>query len=123
MQILQSALQIFIALCLLNVWVLRFRRRTAYRGGDAGSMKEEFASYGLPEWLMYVIGALKIGIAVCFLAGLWFHPIVLPAGLLLCVLMLGALAMHAKIRDPLTKSLPALAVLVFSATLCWLATR
>jgi hypothetical protein len=123
MHLLLSALQILVALGLLNVWVLRFRQSTAYRGGDASSMKEEFAYYGLPDWLMYVVGALKVAIAVCLVAGVWFPPLVLPAGLLLCVLMLGALAMHGKVRDPLKKSLPALAVLGLSVAICWLAMR
>jgi hypothetical protein len=123
MNLLQSALQIIVALGLLNVWVLRFKQNTAYRGGNAHSMKEEFAFYGLPVQFVYVVGALKIAVALCFIAGIWLHFLVLPAALLLCLLMLGALAMHVKVRDPLKKSLPALAVLVLSAAICVLATQ
>jgi hypothetical protein len=36
---------------------------------------------------------------------------------LLAVLMLGALAMHLKVRDPLLKSVPALAMLAMTTTL------
>jgi len=123
MNLLESALQIIVALGLLNVWVLRFQQNTAYRGGTARSMKEEFAFYGLPAQLVYVVGALKIAIALCFIVGLWLHILVFPAALLLCLLMLGALAMHVKVRDPLKKSLPALAVLVLTAAICVLAIR
>ena len=84
-------------------------------------MKEEFVFYGLPLQLVYVVGALKIAIALCFIAGLWLHFLVVPAALLLCLLMFGALAMHVKVRDPLRKSLPALAVLLLSVAICVLA--
>ena len=86
--------QVVAALGLLNVWLLRSSQATPYRGGEARSMREEFQAYGLPAWFTWVIGALKIGVAVCFLAGIWIPALVLPAALVLCVLMLGALAMH-----------------------------
>ena len=116
-------LQITAALGLLNVWLLRFNRPTAYRGGDAGSMREEFAQYGLPAWFAYVVGTLKIGSALALLAGIWLPAAVLPAAALICILMLGALAMHASIRDPLKKSLPALGMLVICLVVVWGAMR
>lgn len=116
-------LQIVAALGLLNVWLLRFNQRTAYRGGAAGSMREEFTAYGLPSWFAYVIGALKIGSALALIGGIWFPSVVLPAAALVCVLMLGALAMHAKIRDPLTKYVPALGMLLLCLGILWGATR
>ncbi len=104
-------LQILVALGLLNVWLLRFKRSTAYRGGQARSMPEEFAAYGLPGWFLYVVGALKVGGALCLIAGIWLPGLVLPAALVIAVLMVGALAMHLKIRDPLKKCVPALLML------------
>lgn len=119
MQIFLAALEIVVALGLLNVWPLRFSRKTSYRGGNAQSMPEEFAAYGLPPWSTYLVGALKVGAALCLLAGLWFHFLVFPAAAVVGVLMLGALAMHLKIRDPLMKSLPALVMLLMSSAICW----
>ena len=116
-------LQIVAALGLLNVWLLRFNRRTGYRGGDAGSMVEEFAAYGLPAWFAYVIGALKVGSALALIAGIWRPAVVLPAAALISILMLGALAMHARIRDPLKKFLPALGMLVLCLGIIWGAMR
>jgi hypothetical protein len=52
MESLALVSQIVIALGLLNVWLLRAKRPTAYRGGDAQNMKEEFEAYGLPAWFM-----------------------------------------------------------------------
>ena len=115
------SLQIAAALGLLNVWLLRFNRRTAYRGGDAASMPQEFAAYGLPAWFAYVVGTLKVGSALALIAGIWFPAVVFPAAALICVLMLGALGMHARIRDPLRKSLPALAMLGLCLGICWVA--
>ncbi len=118
MNIVTAALQIVVALGLLNVWLLRAQRRTSYRGGNARSMQEEFAAYGLPDWSRYVIGTLKVGSAVCLIAGLWLPGLVLPAASLVVLLMLGALAMHLKIGDGLTKSVPALVMLVLSIGIC-----
>ena len=112
-------LQIIVALTLLNVWLLRFHRSTAYRGGDAHSMREEFAFYGLPAWSTYLVGTLKVGAAFCLIAGLWFHFLVFPAALLIGILMVGALGMHLKVRDPLKKSLPAIILLTLSIIICW----
>ena len=119
MRTMMSILQLTAALGLLNVWLLRFNRRTAYRGGEAASMPEEFAAYGLPAWFAYVIGTLKVGAALALIAGIWFPAVVLPAAALICVLMLGALAMHARIGDPLRKSLPALGMLLLCLAIGW----
>lgn len=116
-------LQVIVALGLLNVWLLRFNQSTSYRGGSARTLLEEFAAYGLPAWFAYLIGALKIGSALALLAGLWLPALVFPAAALVCVLMVGALAMHAKIRDPFSKSIPALAMLLAALTICWSAIR
>lgn len=112
-----SALQVIVALGLLNVWLLRFHRATPYRGGASTNMAQEFAAYGLPSWFCYAVGATKVLCAVLLLLGLWIPALVLPATATLTVLMLGALTMHAKVRDPLQKSLPALAVLLMCLVL------
>lgn len=114
---LTTALQIVLALGLLNVWLLRSGNATSYRGGASTSLKEEFAAYGLPSWFFYLIGALKIGCAVALLVGLWQPSLIKPAAGLLVALMLGALAMHVKVSDPPVKSLPAMLMLVMSGTL------
>lgn len=123
MRTVMIILQIAAALGLLNVWLLRFEQRTGFRGGDAGTMVEEFAAYGLPAWFTYVVGSLKIGAALALIAGIWIHGIVLPAAALISILMIGALAMHIKIGDPVKKSLPALGMLALCLAISWGATR
>jgi hypothetical protein len=123
MQTFLYILQVIVALGLLNVWLLRFGRGTPYRGGNAQSMREEFAVYGLPRWAVYGVGGLKIAAALCLLAGIWVHVLVLPAAAVIAVLMVGALAMHLKVRDPLAKSLPAFSVLALCGAISWISTH
>ena len=104
--------QVVIALGILNVWLLRFDRSTEWRGGGADSMKEEFEAYGLPSWFVGVVGFFKVLCAILLLVGIWVPAVTLPAALGLAVLMLGAVAMHLRIGDPLKRSLPALSVFV-----------
>jgi hypothetical protein len=115
--VLSSILQVIVGLGLLNVWLVRARSSTGYRGGAAGSLKEEFAVYGLPDWTFYLVGGLKVVAGVLLIAGIWFPGLVRLPAVVVAVLMVGALAMHAKVKDPLTKSLPALAVLLMSVAI------
>ena len=118
MVLIVKVLQVTVALGLCNVWLLRFGKSTAYRGGNARSMKEEFAVYGLPVWLCYLVGVLKIGAAIALIVGLWIPSLVFPAAALIAMLMLGALAMHFKVSDPLIKCFPATLVLLATLGIC-----
>ena len=111
-------LQIIVALGLLNVWLLRANSSTGYRGGAAKNVKEEFAVYGLSVWFCYLIGFLKVSCAILLLFGLWFPGLRQPAALIISVLMLGAVLMHAKVGDPLKKTLPA-AVMLIMTVVVW----
>lgn len=115
--IVATILQVVVGLGLLNVWLLRPQSSTSYRGGDARSLKGEFAEYGLPEWMFYVVGALKIGAAIALIVGIWIPALVAPAAAVVVVLMLGAVAMHVKVSDPWKKALPAFLVLLMSAAI------
>jgi hypothetical protein len=106
-----AILQVIAGLGLINVWVVRPRSATAFRGGSSQTLREEFAAYGLPSWCFYAVGAAKIVSAVMLIVGIWVPQLVLPAALVVALLMVGALAMHAKVKDPLTKSVPALLML------------
>lgn len=112
-----TILQIIVGLGLLNVWLVRARTATAYRGGSAQSLKDEFATYGLPDWTFYAVGALKIGSAVLLIAGIWIPELIRPPAVVVALLMVGALAMHAKAKDPLTKSVPALLMLLMAVAI------
>jgi uncharacterized membrane protein YphA (DoxX/SURF4 family) len=109
---ISNILQVITGLGLLNVWLVRSRSSTAYRGGTATSLKDEFGVYGLPDWTFYLVGGLKVVCGVLLIAGIWIPGLVRPAAAVVALLMVGALAMHAKVKDPLQKSLPALSVLL-----------
>jgi uncharacterized membrane protein YphA (DoxX/SURF4 family) len=113
-----SVLQILVGLGLLNVWLLRRQSATAYRGGSAKNLKEEFAAYGLPAPMFYIVGGLKIICGVLLLVGLAYPPVVLPAAAVVAVLMVGAVAMHLKVGDPVTKYVPATLMLAMSGAIC-----
>lgn len=112
-------LQLCVAFGLLNVWVIRSNQKTPYRGSHSSSLKGEFAAYGLPLWSFYVIGFIKISSALLLLLGLWIPFLVFPSALVVSLMMLGAVFMHIKVKDPLKKCLPALIMLFFSIVICF----
>jgi hypothetical protein len=114
MHLVGKIAQVVIALGILNVWLLRFNQPTAYRGKAAANMREEFAAYGLPAWAMWLIGGLKITLAAGLIAGLWLPALVLPCGVGMAILMIGAIAMHFKVGDRPIRALPAVVMLVLS---------
>lgn len=104
--------QIGSSLWIFNVWFNRFNKDTGYRGGDAKNMKEEFELYGLSETTMYAVGAAKVSLAGLMLVGLLFPKVTRPASAGLAALMLGAIGMHMKVKDPIKRTMPA--ILVFT---------
>jgi uncharacterized membrane protein YphA (DoxX/SURF4 family) len=114
---LASLLQVIVGLGLLNVWLVRGRSATSYRGGTARTLRDEFATYGLPVVAFYLVGALKVGSAIVLIAGVWMTLPVQAAAGLVAALMVGALAMHLKVGDPPMKSLPAALMLAMSAAI------
>lgn len=100
-------LQVIVALSILNVWILQPKKATRWRGGNAKTLVEEFQVYGLPGWALYVIGALKITLAILLLVAIWYPELRHYAAMGLAILLLGSIIMHIRIKDPLIKSLPA----------------
>ena len=118
---LQYLLQIVAGLGIFNVWLLRFGQDTVYRGGNASNMREEFVVYGLPTVALYIVGLLKIVSAIGLIAGIFLPLLIAPSAILLAALMIGALVMHFKIRDPFKKSIPALIMLTLCVAILLLA--
>lgn len=116
-RIVASVLQLIIGIGLLNVWLVRRQASTSYRGGSAQSLRQEFAAYGLPAPMFYVVGTLKIISGIVLIAGLWFRLPVALAAAVVAALMVGALAMHVKVKDPVVKSVPAVVMLVLCVAL------
>jgi Fe2+ transport system protein B len=118
-------LKITLFLVIVNVWVFRFKKSTPYRGGQATTMTEEFTSYNLPAFMLYLVGVLKMLAASTLLLSLFIEneltPLLVEYSLYtMCLLMVGAILMHIKISDPLMKSLPAFLMLVISLAILFL---
>ena len=120
MQTLILLLQIVLALGIYNVWLVRRHRATPYRGGGAENLRAEFAAYGLPVWMMYVVGGIKLAAATALLIGIWIPAIVPLAAAVLAFMMLGAISMHIKIHDSLKQKMPAIAMLVMALLVVFL---
>lgn len=112
MQTILLVLQIILALGIYNVWLVRSHRATEYRGGGANSLRAEFAAYGLPVWMMYVAGGIKLSAATGLIVGIWIPMLIPISAIVLGVMMLGAIFMHMKIKDSLKQTAPAIGMLV-----------
>lgn len=117
--ILLMILQLIISIGLINVWLFRFNKTTEYRGGSAKNMKEEFIAYGLPEWSMYFVGFVKVAIAIMLIISIWVEELLLYNLIVLAALMIAAVFMHLKVKDPIKKSYPALSILFMIALIMY----
>ena len=114
METVRIVAQWVVGLGILNVWLLRPKKATAYRGGEAKNMTEEFAVYGLPGWFMVLIGICKVTIALLLIFGTWMPQIVQPAAIAMAILMSGAVLMHIKVKDPFKKTSASVAMLILA---------
>ena len=55
---------------------------------------------------------MKVTLAILLITAIWFPVLKQPAAIGLAVLLLGSIAMHIKIKDPMLKSFPAALFLV-----------
>lgn len=104
------SLQIIVALTILNVWFFRASRQTKFRGASAKSLSEEFEKYGLSKRVFIVTSVIKPLLAILLIVAIFFPVLTKPSALALAFFMLGALYMHFRVRDELTKYLPALSM-------------
>jgi len=100
-------LQIIVALTILNVWIFRATKETPFRGASARNLREEFQEYGLNKQIFFITSILKPLLALMLLIAIFVPHLTKPSALALAFFMLGALYMHFRVRDELTKYLPA----------------
>ncbi len=115
------ALKVIVSFSILNVWLIQPKKPTKWRGGNAKTIVEEFEVYGLSKSLCYVIGVLKVSLALLLLASIQFESLTLIGSLGLSVLLLGSIIMHLKIKDPMYKSFPAFLFILMNLTIAYLA--
>lgn len=114
------ALKLLVGLSILNVWLLNRNNVSQWRGGDADSMEEEFAHYGLSKNIMIAVGAIKCLLAIALLISIAYIDLELYAALGIAIMMAAAVGMHLKIADPLKKSFPAISFLILSLLIAYL---
>lgn len=108
MEYLKIIVKIIISLSVLNVWLLRANKKTSWRGANATSLKNEFKKYGLSETTMKIVGFVKITLAILIAASIFYPEIENYSALGMAIMMLGAIAMHFKIKDEFKCYVPSL---------------
>ena len=100
---LVTIMQIITATSVLFVWVVRYK-----------NIIKEFEQYKLPSWLRDVVGIFKISLAIMLLIGIFDERLKIIGAGGLSLLMVAALLTHLRVKNPIYKTLPALALLSFS---------
>ena len=77
-----------ISLGIIYAWTIGYNRPSKFRAGNARNMKEEFAVYGFPGWVLPVTRVVKLSLAVCLLFGYFFPIVVKPVAIALTIIML-----------------------------------
>jgi hypothetical protein len=94
-------IKILILSSVLFVWVVRY-----------DNIVEEFKQFGYPQWLRDFVGILKITSVGLLLTE---DPNLVSLGsLVICTLMLAALATHLKVSNPFYKMLPSFSLFSLS---------
>lgn len=93
--------KVIIPVAIFFVWVVRYE-----------NIVKEFKQYSLPDWLRDLVGITKLSCAL-LIATASGHMLQLGAGGL-ALLMVAALLMHLKVKNPPFKMLPAAILLIFS---------
>ena len=101
MEIISILSQLIVAISVIIVWVFRYE-----------NLVLEFKQYGLSSLVRNAVGASKIALATVFILGIWYTEFLIPAALLMAVLMIGAQYCHMKVKNPLVKFIPSLALLL-----------
>ena len=107
MEYLVILLQLIVALSLLNVWLVQSNKPSKWRGGAAKTLKEEFSVYGLPEFMFYLVGFLKVGLVILLLLSIHYTEFKEIAAYGLAIVLSGSVLMHIKVKDDVSKSFPA----------------
>lgn len=93
--------QMTVAISVAYVWIFRF-----------DNIVKEFKQYGLSDLTRSVVGAAKISLSTLLVVGIWHSSLVLIPSALMGLLMIAAQYFHFKIRNPFSKHLPSLFLLI-----------
>jgi hypothetical protein len=85
------------------VWVFRF-----------DNIVKEFKQYELSDLTRSMVGASKISLATLLVAGIWYPGLVFYPAIVMAFLMICAQWAHFKVKNPFSKHLPSLVLLLLS---------
>ena len=113
------AFKVIVGISILNVWLLQLNKPTRWRGGDAKTIVDEFKVYGFSKNFCYLIGFLKVSLALILIASIQLETLTLTGSLGLTVLLIGSIVMHIIVKDPLYKSFPAFLFIVMNVIIAY----
>ena len=96
----------------------------AFMGAGSGKVaankmaQEQAAHSGFSVTAYRRIGALEVAGAVGLLVGLWLAPLGVAAGIGLVLMMVGAVVVHVRIKDPIKMAAPAAVLGLLYARRC-----
>jgi hypothetical protein len=109
MHALAISLQALVAASVFFVWVVRY-----------ANIVQEFKQFGLPDWLRDLVGILKMTFSLLLLIGIERGTFAVAGGMGIAALMGAAFVTHLRVKNPVFKMLPSLALLVFSVVIAWI---
>jgi hypothetical protein len=101
MENLLSLAQLVVALSVAFVWIFRY-----------DNVVKEFKQFGLNDLTRNLVGATKIALATLLVAGIWYPSLVQISSVLMGLFMIAAQYFHFKIKNPFSKHLPSLILLI-----------
>jgi hypothetical protein len=96
--------QLVVALSVAYVWIFRY-----------DNVVKEFKQFGLNDLTRNFVGATKIALATLLVAGIWYPLLVQIPSVLMGLFMIAAQYFHFKIKNPFSKHLPSLILLLLCA--------
>ena len=93
--------QLVVAISVVIVWV--FRRE---------NIIVEFEQYGISDIIRNIVGASKISLATILILGIWYDEFLIASSLAMAFLMICAQYFHIKVRNPFSKFIPSLCLLI-----------
>ena len=81
----------------------------------ARPLAKQFAEFGLPKAMMYVVGILEVLAAI----GLWLVPLTFWSATGVVLLMLGAIASHVKARHGVGQTAPSILIMTLAGLVAY----
>ena len=98
--------KVLLSVSLFYVWVVRYE-----------NIKKEFIEYKLPSWLRDLVGILKLSFSIMILST--DRNLIWIGSMGIIFLMIGALATHLRVKNPIQKMIPAISLSIICAMIIY----